>query len=181
MDATIIVNSKEEFDKLYDDIEKDQSDLLAFTFGKDIEGFPYHHFIESWFLIAPKENEVINDWLEEFIKAIDIGFDTYVKEVKKTTKISDSLDGWGSYLTIHITLQSILQKRSGETYKKPIITLKRSEDTMYKIQTLCKNVNKCLQDFINEKPEETISIPFIKLNGDNIRNINVDYKKLLNL
>jgi len=83
MDSTIVIQSKPEFDTLYDSVNKSRAELLAFTLHDKEQGHEYHQFIENWFLIAPQNSRTIQLWLEEFTKAIHMGFDNYYHQEAK--------------------------------------------------------------------------------------------------
>jgi len=177
-DASIIINSKPEFDALFNQVEETNTELLAFTLGDDIDGIPYHPFIENWFLIAPKNSKVINKWLEEFNKAIDMGFENYINDVRKTTKISDSLNSWGSYLTMHFALQKSLQDFVREGSYQPKIILNKSSDTMHKLHSICNWNDNCIINSMKNEPNKVKMIPFIKLSSG-YRNLDINYKEVL--
>ena len=134
IDASIIINSKNELEKLVNESMNVKADLTAFTLYDKDESFKYHQYIESWFLIAPVNSKIIKLWLIEFEKAIDVGFEEYNKHIVNNLKIKIdhqiyNNDYNNTYLTVYTALQYVLQSNVNSDIK---ILLKRSEDTMYK-------------------------------------------------
>jgi len=174
LDASIVINSKSEFDKLFTMAEKSHADLLAFTLGDKETKHEYHPFIENWFLIAPKNSKIIRLWLAEFKKAIDMGFDDYDNHIKRTVDICEKIKGFGTYLTIHKCLQSVLQTQC-ETWK-PTLILQRAEDTMFKLNGDCEWKEECIKNKFDNEPDAVRKIPYIKFTGLQ-RKVGVDFDK----
>lgn len=166
MDASIIINSKTEFEKMFNDTVNNKVELSAFTLYEKDDSFKYHQYIESWFLIAPKNSYIISLWLEEFEKAINMGFDEYNKYITDTlkVKICNEINKFGSYLTIHKTLQVVLQNKIVDKDYTPKLLLFKSEDNMFKLYSNCNWDNNCIKDTF-ENNLEIKNIPYIKLTG----------------
>jgi hypothetical protein len=164
MDASIIINSKEDFEKLFNQCLNTKVDLMAFTLGDKDYSYDYHQYIENWFLIAPQNSQLINLWLIEYEKAIDMDFDKYMEFVKRDlhVKLCESLFS-DTYLTQHIGLQTVLQKKLNNF--KPTILLKRSEDTMFKLPTDCGWDKECIKNKFNNHPDDIKKIPYLKFTG----------------
>jgi len=161
MDASIIINSKERFEHLYNENIKNKYEITLYTlFDKD-ETFTYHQYTENWFIIAPLNSKIIKLWLEEFEYAINIGFNEYKKYVKDilNVKLFPKIENSDCYLTQHTALQVILQKKIEWT---PNLLFLKSEDTMFKLLTECNYDNECIKNKI-ENNKEIKNIPYIKI------------------
>jgi len=162
MDASIIINSKEEIENLYKQTLNNKIELTAFTLLEKDESYTYHQNIENWFLIAPLKSNIVALWLEEFEKAINIGFDDYKKYIKDDlqVKICDNINNFGIYLTQHSALQVVLQKRIIHP-NVPKILLFKAEDSMLKLSVNCKWQKDCIKTNFTDI-EKTKEIPYIK-------------------
>jgi len=161
MDACIIINSKENFEYLYNDNINNKYEITLFTLYDKDESFKYHQYTENWFIIAPLNSKIIRLWLEEFEYAINIGFNEYKKYVKDilNVKLFPKIENSDCYLTQHTALQVILQKKIDWT---PNILFLKSEDTMFKLLTECNYDNECIKNKI-ENNKEIKNIPYIKI------------------
>jgi len=174
MDISIILNVS--LDNLYDKSVEMHSELT---------GFRAKHFettnvpvIENWFIMAPLGSEVIHLWLEEFEKAIRMGFLNY-----KRNAVAHGVDYQhigtpeipifnytglpALYFAQHGCMQVVLQNRLS---RKPRMYLEDAADSMFKIQTSCNWDKKCIQEKLNDFAYSK-NIPYIKL-------INSDRKAL---
>jgi hypothetical protein len=164
MDASIIINSKDELEKIYKDTLDTKSELTAFTLTEQDKSYKYHQNIENWFLIAPQNSYIISLWLEEFEKAYAMGFDEYGKYIKDELKIKlcKNIQNFGSYLTQHIALQVVLQNRIVNNNYTPKLLLLKSEDSMLKLSTECNWDGTCIKKQFNNDLYIK-NIPYIKL------------------
>ena len=162
MDIAIIVNSKRDFDDIYNDCINVNGDITGFYLERDIVDGDTFSFFESWFILAPKNSGFINDWLHQFEKAIDIGFVPYRNLVEKPYNCQHIYGKYGEYLTIHVTFRVALLSR----IIKPKIIVYKAEDTMYKmrLQSGWDDVGAQMKK-LRDEPEEAKKIPFIKLGG----------------
>jgi len=173
LDAGIIINSKSEFDNLFNVAKNSHADLLAFTLGEKDAYHKYHPFIENWFLIAPKNSKLINLWLAEFEKAITMGFDDYHNSIKDSTYICEKIKGFGTYLTMHKCLQVVLQTQC-QTWE-PTLILQRAEDTMFKLNGDCDWKEECIKNKFDNEADAVRQIPYMKFTGSQRKNgINFD-------
>jgi len=161
MDITIILNKN--FDDIYNKSIEINSELSGFN-AVQLNTNKEYPVIESWFLMAPKNSEIIHLWKEEFEKAITMGFLNYKKE-----QISDNINYqkiFGDnleeiYLSHHGCLQVVLQKRLN---RKARLYYEDAKDSMFKIQSDCGWKQDCLIEKINDKSYSK-KIPYIKLRG----------------
>jgi hypothetical protein len=176
IDASIIINSQNEFNKLLSDSINIKSELTAFTLYDKDETHLYHQYIESWFLMVPEKSNIIKLWLTEFENSINIGFEEYNKNIinnNKNIKIDPkiyNINYNNSYLIIYTTLQVVLQSKIPHD---TIILLLKSEDTMYKLLSTCNFNADCVKSKFKNK-NDTKQIPFIKLRGDDRPNLDLD-------
>ena len=169
LDATIIVNSPSEFEKLYNDSVKQQSEFTGFYTPLGQKDGDPTTFIESWFIMCPKGSRVIHAWYEEFMKACNMGFLEYRREAMKIHTFSTHIYNPSNedvYLTVYATAQMAIQER----LKRQVnIILYNSYDTMYKLHYDCWNKEKadydseCIVALLHEKKDYVKQIPFIKL------------------
>lgn len=161
MDASIIINSKDELNNIFTKTIDDTIELTAFTLYEKDNSYKYHQYIESWFLIAPKNSNIISLWLEEFEHAINVGFHEYKKYIKEklNVKLFSKIENSDCYLTIHTALQVVLQNKI--TYL-PKLLLLNSENDMFKLYSDCNWDNECIKHEF-ETNKDIKKIPYIKL------------------
>jgi hypothetical protein len=181
MDAGIIINSKDELEKLHKDTLENQYELTAFTLDEKDANYTYHQYIENWFLIAPQNSNVISIWLKEFENAFTIGFDEYTNYIKAkpNIKLCSRLDT--TYLTQHRALQVALQTNPTNTITNSNhkLLLLNSEEYMFKLMKNCDWKFDCIKDkFENDK--NTKNIPSIKLIGS-FRQAGLDFDKYFSI
>lgn len=166
MDAGIIVNTPQAMNDLYNESLISRADLTCFRTGPHTfvhrTGRVLPKVIDSWCIMAPKESTMIKLWLEQFEKAIDMGFLPYKKAAMANgIDISaihfDNLED--TYLTVHITIQAVVQNPA---LKIPPMVIRIAEDSMAKLQTECKYDAKCLGERMNNDPNVK-KLPYIKL------------------
>jgi hypothetical protein len=166
MDASIIINDGSAVDALYNESVQKKSQLLAFTLAENSSDV-VPKFIESWFLMMPLGSTIIEPWYDEFTRAVNIGFDKYMDELKSQnidiSRVQQVVPG--TYLTVFMALQKVLQ-----TIPKQSMIFKKGTDSMYKLQDKCKWEVDCT---MREVLEDNRRTPFIKLRGAE-RNSSVD-------
>ncbi len=160
LDASIVINDGAAIEKLYEESVRARSEFTGFTLGDDPE-----HYIENWFMLAPKGSEVISKLLDEFTVAMRKGFIEYKNDLEKEKQITiiPKVYEFGDtnvYLTQHACMQAVIQSRLG---RKPRLVLKPAEHDMFKIQTDCKWDFGCLADKLTKS--EIKQIPYLKLRG----------------
>jgi hypothetical protein len=163
MDASIIINSKDELENIFTKTIDNNIELTAFTLFDKEDSYKYHQYIENWFLIAPKNSNIISLWLEEFENAINMGFNdykTYIKD-KLNVKLFYKIENSNCYLTMHTALQVVLQNKIDYI---PKLLLLKSEDNMFKLYSDCGWDNECIKTKF-ENDIEIKKIPYIKLTG----------------
>jgi hypothetical protein len=162
MDASIIVNNVDELNKLYNEAVQNNAEFGAFTQNPEPEKYKNHpdysKFIENWFMMAPLRSNFINKLLDEYIFAIETGFDNYRQKI-----INDGViivDKINAYLTQYACMQVLLQKK---LQYNPQIILKNAEKDMYKIHHECNWNNDCIINKFKTSLPEIHQIPYIKL------------------
>ena len=175
IDASIIFNSQNELNKLLNDSINSKSELTAFTLYDKDEKYVHHQYIESWFLMVPENSNIIKLWLTEFENAINMGFEEYNKNIVNNTNVKIdhriyNVDYNNTYLTVYTALQVVLQSKIS---KKTKLLLLKSEDTMYKLLSMCNFNAECVKTKF-QNVNDTKKIPFIKLRGDDRHNLDLD-------
>jgi hypothetical protein len=155
LDAGIIINNVSALDDIYDETIRKKSLFTGF-YPNDTT------YVDNWFIMAPKGSSLIREWLDEFERAITVGFVPYKKMLLQTpTRFSEySNDPTDVYLTAQACLQYLLQKK-----ETPNIILHNATFSMMKIHADCSKEAdhaSCVRDTILYDPESK-RIPFIKL------------------
>jgi len=159
LDASLIINDIDSLERIYQDTLLEKSYLTAFYLEARTSNNDPYTFIESWFIMAPLKSNIINKWLEQFEKAVDMGFQEYLDNIKSTGYQNWGILEFGTYLIIHLCLQIILKD-----FDKSNILLYKADDTMYKIHTICNWDINCIHNkLLNDKTLK--NIPYIKLRG----------------
>jgi len=170
MDISIIVNYT--FDDLWNKSFIKKSELTGFNMSNLENNSVNIPVIENWFIMAPKNSEIISLWYEEYTKAIEMGFKSYKMEQISNGVNFQNIFGNNEdevYLTQHGCLQVVLQKRLN---REPNIFINLASETMFKIQSDCEWNNKCLQEKINNTSYSK-KIPYIKLRGVDREHLNL--------
>jgi len=157
LDASIIINSRERFNKMYDTSIEKKSQLTAYYLG-DVP----LDFVENWYIMAPKNSYIINKWYDEFTRAIEIGFTNYKRELIQNGIRVSQIYAYGpedTYLTMHAAMQKLIQ--SNEININDIL-LYNSCESMYKLHCDCQWRSDCMIDKLNNK-DYMNSLDFIKL------------------
>lgn len=166
MDAGIIINTPQAMQDLYTESLISRADLTCFRTGPHTfvhrSGRVLPKAIDNWCIMAPKESMMIKLWLEQFEKAIEMGFLQYKKAVMaKGVDISaihfDNLED--TYLTQHITIEAVVQNPA---LKIPPMVIKVAEDSMTKLQAEYEYNADRLAQRMNNDPNVK-KLPYIKL------------------
>lgn len=170
-DATIICL------KPYDDwIPKLQEEKNCDFIGFYIEKYTlpeykeYSPIIENWFFACVENAILIKDWLIEFSRISD--YDTiseYIDSLKTEGVDLQKLDDPG-YLTMHASLQKVLQKGPNKPYTFGLL---KAEDNAYKYLTqnewdsnkAIQNILDCNNKNIDISKCDFYNSPIIKLRG----------------
>lgn len=168
IDSGIILNQS--INSLWRDCVSNRADLLVFK----IMGFqtnPRFPVAENWFLMAPPNSPVITAWLEEYEKAIRMGFKRYKEFIKgegvDLQKLMNSPDD--VYLTQHGCYQKVIQQKLSDSK----VVYHVAEDTMFKIHAkICKWDKSCISKTLQDK-KLVRSIPYIKLRGGDRKNVDI--------
>ena len=177
LDASIIINNANSLDKLYNNSINIQSQFTGFNFKNYEDGSVSNNgiplYVENWFIMAPINSKVINLWLIQYERAIQMGFQNYRKvlDVEKIDTSKIFARPTGVYLTQHACLQYVFQKQLDFSLT-PMIILP-AENDMLKITVDCKFNSTCTMNKIKNRLDEVYDIPYIKLvNSD--RNTGID-------
>lgn len=170
MDASIIINSEDEFNKLYNQSISKKAEFTGFYTPRHIINNDPSTFIENWCMIAPRKSRVISTWYDEYLYACHRGFLNYKREILEKYTISRDIYN-PSNDDVYITAYAAFQVSLQHTLKKQAnILLFNSFDYMYKIHWQCfdKKVDDydhdCIVYRLRDDPS-TKKIPFIKISN----------------
>jgi hypothetical protein len=89
MDASIIVNTDEELERLYSESIQAKSEFTGFYLASHTLNSVKETYIENWFILAPVQSPLIHMWLEEYTEAVEGGFLAYKKKVFSVLDVSN--------------------------------------------------------------------------------------------
>jgi hypothetical protein len=169
IDSGIILNQS--INNLYRECVSSRADLLVFKI-LGTQTNPQYPIAENWFIMAPPESPMVTAWLDEYERAIRLGFKRYKDRLRQEgvdlqklmTKSEDV------YLTQHGCYQKVIQQRMppGST-----VVYKVAEDTMFKIHAkVCKWDKPCIWKKLKDV-EYCKTIPYIKLRGGDRKNVDI--------
>jgi hypothetical protein len=169
MDSGILLNQS--INNLYRDCAANKADLLVFKI-LGTQTNPQYPIAENWFIMAPPKSPMISVWLEEYEKAIRIGFKRYKSRIKEEGVDLQNLMKTPSdvYLTQHGCYQKVIQQRMPPNAK---IVYHTAEDTMFKIHArVCKWEKSCIWSTLKDV-EYCRTIPYIKLRGGDRKHVDI--------
>ncbi len=163
IDASIIINSEEAINDLYKNTIERNADLMAFyLLGNSYNNLKYT-YLENWFLIAPKNSDIIKKWRKEFEYAISIGFNNYYNENLNNENI-DLSNYNTTYLTMHMAMSKLCQLNIIDPNK---IYFEDSYDDMFKIQDECKWDVPCITEKLKNGEHKKLKyVKLVKINRD---------------
>jgi len=104
LDATVTVNSLKQFEAMYNQSLTLQSEFTGFYTPMGLRNKDPSTFIESWFIMAPKDSRVIKEAYKEFTMACTTDFESYrtkaLKENVLSTNIYNPENPHDVYLTV---------------------------------------------------------------------------------
>ena len=185
-DSGILFNSLSTLNTFYDQAMFYQVDQAGFNINKleNLQDPSLPPVIENWFIMVPDPHSfstpatsLINLWFEEFTQAIQMGFKEYRQYAENVLKVDSQNifeNKFTVYLTCHLCLQTVLQKRMQNL---PTLLLLRAEDTMFRLHECMKwnlvNIRYALQS------KEATFLPWIKLRGGDRRIVGIEKLKEL--
>jgi hypothetical protein len=169
IDSGIILNQS--INNLYRDCVTNRADLLIFKI-LGTQTNPQFPIGENWFIMAPPHSPVITLWLEEYERAIRMGFKRYKDAMKQEGVDLQKLMNTPEdvYLTQHGCYQKVIQQRMPKNAK---IVYHVAEDTMFKIHAkVCKWDKQCIWKTLKDV-DYCRTIPYIKLRGGDRKNVDI--------
>lgn len=145
-DASIIVTNGNFLDKYRDEMMKYHYDVCLYEFPSRTTD-PNTPYLESWFLMAPKNSKFLIDLFNEFDRSFIMGFLNYKIKILIPSKIDLSPTiGYltGTYLMNGAVINYIMHVNKNK-YK---INIKNASESMFKIHDDNKWDNKSIVDFI---------------------------------
>ena len=154
MDISTIVTNGKFLDEYYKEMVDNKYDCLLYEFSNRTKNKEYP-YLENWFIMAPKNSKLINEWFYIFDKSFEMGFLKFKKNILIGSGIdlSSTIGGGLSsdiYLLMHACLNYLMYKG-----KKYHICIKNASESMFKLQNETDwNNNKlsesiCLKKFDN--------------------------------
>jgi hypothetical protein len=169
MDSGIILNQS--INHLYRECVSKKADLLVFKI-LGTQTNPNFPIAENWFILAPPQSPMITVWLEEYEKAIQMGFKRYKASLKEEgVDLQKLMNSPGDvYLTQHGCYQKVIQQRLPPNAR---IVYHVAEDTMFKIHAkVCKWEKSCIASTLKDR-QFCRTIPYIKLRGGDRKNVDI--------
>lgn len=169
MDSGIILNQS--INNLYRDCASNKADLLVFKI-LGTQTNPQYPIAENWFIMAPPNSPMISVWLEEYEKAIRIGFRRYKDLIREEGVDLQNLmkPSEDVYLTQHGCYQKVIQQRMPPQSR---IVYHVAEDTMFKIHArICNWKKQCIWEKLKDV-KYCRTIPYIKLRGGERKNVDI--------
>ena len=169
IDSGIILNQS--INNLYRDCVFNKADLLVFKI-LGTQTNPKYPIAENWFIMAPPGSPMITLWLEEYERAIKMGFKRYKERLKEEGVDLQNLmkKSEDVYLTQHGCYQKVIQQRMPPNAK---VVYHTAEDTMFKIHAkVCKWDKPCIWKTLQDV-KFCKTIPYIKLRGGDRKNVNI--------
>lgn len=158
--STILING-DFLDKYHNEMIANKNDCLLYEFKNRTVQQKYPYF-ESWFIMAPKNSKLINDWFYTLDKSFEIGFQKFKKEIliDSGMDLSNTI-GYNEdiYLLIHACINFLLYK--DQQYN---ILIKDAGESNFKFQNEAEWDNEKLSKILCE-PLNSEGIYSIKLTG----------------
>jgi hypothetical protein len=148
-----------------------KADLLVFKI-LGTQTNPKYPVAENWFIMAPPNSPMISVWLEEYERAIRMGFKRYKERIKEEGVDLQKLMNKPNdvYLTQHGCYQKVIQQRMPPHAK---VVYHVAEDSMFKIHAKdCQWDKSCIQKKLQDV-RYCRTIPYIKLRGGDRKNVNL--------
>lgn len=177
IDSGIILNQS--INHLYRDCVSNKADLLVFKI-LGTQTNPHYPIGENWFIMAPPQSPMITVWLDEYERAIKMGFKRYKEALKQEgVDLQKLMNTPGDvYLTQHGCYQKVIQQRMpstawGHPSQSAKVVYHVAEDTMFKIHAkVCKWDKQCIWKTLKDV-DYCRTIPYIKLRGGDRKNVDI--------
>lgn len=165
MDASTIIINGMFLDDYYNEMYKNKYDLLVYELkGHSIPNQPY---LENWFIMCPKNSNIITDLYNQFSKAYDMDFINYKNNIlKPEIDLSNTIkNGNSTYHMQHAIIHYLLKNN------KYNINIKDADESMFKAQKINGWNNQKLINYILNNNDWS-GFYAIKLVGFNRKAIN---------
>jgi len=174
MDASTIMINGQFLNDYYNEMMQNKYDLLIYELkGHSILNQPY---LENWFIMCPKNSNIITDLYEEFSKAYDMGFVNYKNNIlKPNIDLSNTIkDGNNTYHMQHAIIHYLLKNN------KYNINIKDADESMFKAQKINDWNNQKLINYILNNNDWTgfYAIKLVGFNRKAISNKTIFIQKL---
>jgi mannosyltransferase OCH1-like enzyme len=168
IDSGIILNQS--INPLYRDCVSNKAELLVFKI-LGTQTNPQYPIAENWFIMAPPESPMVTAWLEEYERAIRMGFKRYKDRLRQEGVDLQNLmkKSEDVYLTQHGSYQKVIQQKRSDSN----VVYHVAEDTMFKIHAkVCQWEKPCIWEKLKDV-EYCKTIPYIKLRGGDRKHVDI--------
>ena len=177
MDASTIIINGMFLDDYYNEMYKNKYDLLVYELkGHSIPNQPY---LENWFIMCPKNSNIITDLYNQFSEAYDMDFINYKNNIlKPNIDLSNTIkDGNSTYHMQHAIIHYLLKNNNYN------INIKDADESMFKAQKINNWNNNKLINYILNNNDWTgfYAIKLVGFNRKAISNETVFIQKLNSL
>ena len=145
--STIIINGNF-LDDYYKEMIENKYDCLLYEYNHKTKHKEYP-YLENWFIMAPKNSILINEWFYIFDKSFEMGFIDFKKNilVESGLDLSNTIGSfYDIYLMMHACLNYLMYKG-----KKFHICIKDACESMFKLQIESNWNNDILLESICQK------------------------------
>lgn len=126
LDAGILVSDFSFLEQYRNECIATRADALMYEYKKKSVGpYPY---LENWFIVAPKGSRLMQDWMDEYIKAYKATFLIYKdKLLREGSNVKGIIENPGdTYLMMHAVLHYLFHQ--GKRYR---IIVKQATESMF--------------------------------------------------
>jgi hypothetical protein len=145
--STIIIDGKF-LDEYYKEMIENKYDCLLYEYNNKTKHKEYP-YLENWFIMAPKNSILINEWFYIFDKSFEMGFIEFKKNIliESGLDLSNTISSFNDiYLMMHACLNYLMYKG-----KKFHICIKDACESMFKLQNESNWENSNLLESICQK------------------------------
>ena len=179
LDCSIFITNGAFLNQYYEEMINKKLDGCFYEY-KELTLVPSQPHIDNWFMMAPKNSQILKDLYAEFDKAYEMDFLKYKRSVLMNSGILlHKTIGYGdsTYLLQHAIFHYLLRK---EKYN---IILKDASESMYKIQEFFSWTRKPIMNFIINNNDWTnfYGIKLTKTNRNEIKDVKKYIKMIDNL
>ena len=156
LDISVVLNCSVTW--MHDLSIRGEYDLVGFE-GLHCKLHPTAPAIENYFLLCPPRTRLIALWLEEYVRAMSVGFPRYISALRRDgVELQKQGKPAGTYFVNFHALQQVLQRR---LQKLPRMHLEIADNSMDKIALSCKWNASCMR--LRLTSENIGALPYVKM------------------